>query len=356
MRTTIFMFLGLLATGCHTESTEQSIPFEMTDTMLARCEFAGAELMDVKDELRLFGKVEADNNKLAHVYPIAGGNVTRINVELGDYVEQGQILATVQSSEVADFQRQRLDALADVAVAEKNVQISKELYEGKLNSERDVVSAEKQLQKATAELSRINEVYAIYKLGSESSYNIIAPISGFIIHKDLNQNEQLRSDKSDVVFSIAQIDEVWVLANVNETNIAKVAVGYEAHVQTISYPDKIFKGKIDRIFNAIDPTTKAMKVLIKIPNPGLLLKPEMNATVMIRFSENRQLVAIPSSAVLFEKSRNWVMIYRSKTDVETRQINVYRQLGSLTYIISGVEPGERVIAMNGLLIFDALND
>ncbi len=175
--------------------------------------------------------------------------------------------------------------------------------------------------------------------------------------KDIIQNEQLRNDKSDVIFSIAQIDEIWVLANVNESNISKVAVGYEASVQTISYPDKIFKGKIDRIFNAIDPSTKAMKVLIKIPNPDLLLKPEMNATVMIRFSEPKQLIAVPTSAVLFDKSKNWVMVYKDKSNVETRHVDVYRRLARcLTYLTSGVQAGEKVISKNGLLIYDALND
>ncbi len=115
--------------------------------MFTRCEFTTAEMRDVKDELRLYGKIAADNNKISHVYPIAGGNVTKINVELGDYVKQGQVLASVQSSEVAEFHRQRLDAMADVAVGEKNLQVARELYAGKLNSERDVISAEKNYKK-----------------------------------------------------------------------------------------------------------------------------------------------------------------------------------------------------------------
>jgi cobalt-zinc-cadmium efflux system membrane fusion protein len=331
-------------------------PFKLSDEMMKRCEFAEATILDAKDELRLFGKVTADNNKLSHIYPIAGGSVTKINVELGDYVEQGQVLATVQSSEVADFKRQRLDAIADVAVAEKNVQVAKELLEGKLNSERDVISADRELQKANAELQRINEVYAIYKLDDESTYKVVAPMSGFIVHKDINQNEQLRSDKSDVIFSIARIDEVWVLANVNESNISKVAEGYEATVQTISYPDKIFKGKINKIFNAIDPATKAMQVLIRIPNPGLLLKPEMKATVVVHFSENKKMIAVPSSSILFEKSRYWVMVFRNSSDIETRQVELYRQLGSTTFLSAGLQAGEKVISRNGLLVYDALND
>lgn len=346
----------LLLASCKHHVQEEKPPFSLTDEMLKRCQFALAEMQDVKDELRLFGKIAADNNKLSQIFPIAGGNVIKINVELGDYVKQGQVLATVRSSEIADFQRQRLDAQADVALSEKNLQVARELYQGKLNSERDVIAVEKELQKANAELLRINEVYSIYQLGSESTYNIVAPISGFVVFKDINQNEQLRNDKSDVVFTIAQIDEIWVLANVNESNISKVAVGYLADVQTISYPDKIFRGKIDRIFNAIDPATKAMKVLVKIPNKELLLKPDMNATVSIRYSENKDMIAVPSSSVIFDKSKNWVLVFKSRSDIETREVDVYRQLGNLTYIARGLHAGEKVISSNALLVYDALND
>jgi cobalt-zinc-cadmium efflux system membrane fusion protein len=243
-----------------------------------------------------------------------------------------------------------------VALAEKNVQVAKDLFNGKLNSEKDVIASEKELEKAKAELTRINEVYSIYHLKQGSEYRITAPISGFIVNKDITQNEELRSDRTEEVFSIAQIDEVWVLANVNESNISKVALGYEADVQTISYEDKVFIGKVDKIFNVIDPTTKAMKILVKINNPDLLLKPEMNATVNLKFTENKKLIAVPSSAVLFDKSKNWVMVYKDKSHIETRLIDVYSKIGDVTYIASGIIEREKVISKNGLLIYDALND
>lgn len=343
--------------SCKTKPKEEvAQSFELSDTMMKHCEFSVAEMQNVKNELKLFGKVSADNNKIAHVYPITGGIVSTINVELGDFVKQGQLLAVIKSSEVADFQRQLLDARSDVALAEKNVQVAKDLYLGKLNSEKDVIASEKELEKAKAELNRINEVYSIYHLKQGSEYSITAPISGFIINKDITQNEELRSDRTEEVFSIAQIDEVWVLANVNESNISKVALGYEADVQTISYDDKIFKGKVDKIFNVIDPMTKAMKILVKINNPDLLLKPEMNATVNLKFTENKKLIAVPSSAVLFDKSKNWIMIYKDKKNIETRLIEVYSKIGDVTYITSGIKEGEKVISKNGLLIYDALND
>ena len=343
--------------GCKSKHLEiVRAPFSLTDAMMERCEFTKASVQEVRNELRLFGKIAADNNRQAQVYPVVSGNVLKINVELGDYVKQGQVLAVVRSSEVADFQRQLLDARSDAALAEKNLQVARELFSGKLNSERDVTAAVKGLEKSKAELDRINEVYSIYNLKEGSIFNIIAPISGFIVSKDINRNEQLRSDKSDVIFSIAQIDEVWILANVNESDISKVAVGYQAAIKTISYPDKIFNGKIDRVFNAIDPSTKAMKALVRISNTNLELKPEMNATITVSYSENKKLVAVPSSAIIFDKSKNWVMVFKDRKTIETRLVEVYNQLGETTYLASGLTEGETVISKNCLLIYDALND
>ncbi len=354
------VFLGLTALfSC--KKKEQSgkpkyEPFVLSDTMLRRCEFTIVEKDTVKSELNLFGKIQADNSKMAHVDPVVGGSVVRINVELGDYVRQGQVLAVVQSGEVAEFQKERLNALNDVSLAEKNLSVAKDLFEGKLNSEKDVIVAEKDLEKARAELNRINEVYKIYNLKGGSIYNVTAPISGFIVYKNINQNETLRADKSEQIFSIAEINEVWALANVNESDISKIKMGLAADVKTISFPDDIYHGKIDKIFNAIDPETKAMKVLVKIPNPQLKLKPEMNAKVTLHMKLHTQKIAIPSSSVIFDNNKNWVMITNAKNEVETRQIEVDHQYKDIMYISSGLSVGDKIISKNGLYIYDAVND
>ncbi len=348
-------FLGLVACTKN-EFKEMQVAFYMSDKMMELCEFAEVKIEPVRSELKLFGKIAADNNRMAHVYPVVGGSVLKINVELGDYVQQGQVLAVVRSSEVADLQKQRLEAQLNIALAEKNLQVIKDLYEGKLASDKDLISAQKELEKARAELARINEVYSIYGLKAGSIYNITAPMSGFIVQKDINQNELLRSDKSDVLFTIAQIDEIWVLGNVNESNIARVKVGTKALVNTISYPDKTFEGRVDKIFNAIDPETKAMKVLVKIKNNDLLLKPEMSATITLLIDENAEMPAIPASALIFDKNKTWVMVFKDRNNIETRQVEVYRQMSAIAYITKGLQAGEKVISKEALFIYDALND
>lgn len=343
--------------GCkHKQPEPAAEKFTMTDTMMHRTKFAKAAWQQVTGSLRLFGKVTADNSRQAQVFPVVGGNVAKVSVELGDYVKQGQVLAVIRSSEVAEYEKQRLDAINDVAIAEKNLQVANDLYAGKLTSEKDKVLAEKELQKAKASLQRINEIFRIYSIGAGAAYNVVAPISGFVIDKNITQNMQLRSDKGESMFSIAQIDEVWVMANVNESDISRITQGMEAEISTISYPGKIFKGKVDRIFNVLDDNTKTMKVRITIQNQDLLLKPEMSAIISLKMREPDSMVAIPSSAVIFDKSKYWVMVYKDRSDIETRQVQVYSENGDTTYVRSGLSAGESVISKNQMLIYDALND
>ncbi len=351
------LLLGLLLNGCTHKQVEESLTaFSMSNTMMSTCEFYEAGMEVVKNEIRLFGKITADNNKTAQVYSVLSGVVKSINTGLGDYVRQGELLAVLQSSEVAAFQQEKSDAVNDVATAEKNLEVAKDLFAGKLNSEKDVSVAEKELEKAKARLERINEIYSIYRLKGGSFFQIVAPISGFVITKNININELLRSDESDPLFSIAEMNEIWAVANVNESDIPRVKEGYDVVVNTLAFPDLSYHGTIEKIYNLIDPETKAMKIRVRISNSDFKLKPDMNCTVNVSYSESERMIAIPSSAVIFDKSKYWVMVFKDKHNIETRKVEIYRQLGDVTYIKTGLNEGETVISENGLLIYDALND
>lgn len=350
--------LSVIVTGCETKHEDPEAPqrFAMTDKMMQECTFATATNDFAQNEIKLFGKVTADNNNMAQVFPAVSGSVTAIKAELGDYVKQGQLLATVMSSEVAGFRSQTSDADADVSIAERNLQSTKDMYEGKLASEKELVMAQKELDKAKAEQSRMREINRLYKLKSGSVYNMYAPISGYIVSKDISPNEILTSNRENSVFTIAKLDNVWVLANVNESDLARIKQGQDVKIETIAYPDRKIKGKIDKIFNVIDPDTRAAKALIKVENPGVALKPEMNATVTVHYADTQKYTAVPSQAIVFDKSRNYVMVYKGRDNVETREVDVYRQLDDTTYIASGLKEGEKVIVKGALLIYDAIND
>ncbi|MBI3235049.1 MAG: efflux RND transporter periplasmic adaptor subunit [Bacteroidetes bacterium] len=354
----IAIVLSTLIVGCANDKKPKEIKqtFVLSDKMLSTTKTEIAQIKPLQNELSFYGKITADNNKLIDIFPVVGGNVTGVFVELGDYVKKGQLLATIRSTEVAGFEQELDDAKNDVIVAKNNVKVAQELFEGKLSAERDLIEAKSQLEKAQSQLHRIQETYKIYNIKGGATFEVRAPLDGFIIQKKINQDMLLRNDKSDNIFDIAEISHVWAIANVNESDINQVKLGIDAAVSTLSYPDKKFYGKVDKLFNIIDPETKAMKVRIKLDNPDYLLKPEMRATIKLSYSENTPMMSIPSKAVIFDRSKSYVMIFKDRNNIETRQIEVLRQVGATTYISNGLTQGEKVITENQLLIYDALND
>ncbi|KFF02720.1 efflux RND transporter periplasmic adaptor subunit [Flavobacterium reichenbachii] len=350
--------VSLSITSCkkEVENPETNTSFVLSDAMLKTTSTAPAETQPVKNELSFYGKITADNNKMIDVYPLVGGNVMKVNVELGDYVKKGQVLATIKSTDVADFEKQSIDAKNDLLVAKNNLKVAQELFDGKLNSESDVLQAKSEVNKAQSQLSKVQETYKIYNIKAGSIYEVTAPISGFIIQKSINQDMLLRNDRSENIFDIAEISEVWAMANINEIDINKVKLGTDAAVTTLSYPDKIFKGKVDKIYNVIDPETKAMQARIKLSNPDYMLKPDMNANIKLSFKENKSMIAIPSKAIVFDKSKNFVVVYKDRNNIETRQVEVFRVVGDITYISSGLQENEKVITNNQLFIYGALNN
>ncbi|MBC7426510.1 MAG: efflux RND transporter periplasmic adaptor subunit [Bacteroidia bacterium] len=361
MKSNLIIALTVLLTvvqGCSLPKpkAEEQKTFVLSDTMLGSTTTATVKREPLRDEFKFYGKISADNNKLIEVFPIVGGNVLKVNVELGDYVQKGQLLATIRSTEVASFEKELIDAKTDLLIAKNNLKIAQELYEGKLSSEKEILIAKSELDKSESQLRRIQETYSIYNLKPGSIYEVLSPISGFVIQKNINQNMLLRSDRTDNIFDIAQIDEVWAIANVNESDIEQVKLGMDASVTTLSYPDRVFRGHVDKLFNIIDPQTKAMKVRIILENKDFLLKPEMRAGIKISFSEHEEAFSVPSSAIVFDKSKNFVMIFKDRNNIETRQVEIIRQVGETTFIASGVKENEKVMTHNQLLVYDALND
>ncbi len=354
--TTIIFAVSLNSCKKEVANNDNASAFVLSDNMLKTTTTALAENQVLKNELNFYGKITADNNKSIDVYPLVGGNVVKVNVELGDYVHKGQVLAVIKSADIADFEKQKIDAQNDLLIAKNNQKVAEELYAGKLNSDRDVLEAKSQVEKAKSQMNKVSETFKIYSIKTGSFYEVKAPINGFIVQKSINQDMLLRNDRSENIFDIAEISEVWAMANVNESDISKVKLGENAAVTTLSYPDKVFKGKVDKIFNVIDPETKAMNARIRLSNNDFLLKPDMNASIKLSFDENQHMIAVPSKALIFDKSKNFVMLFKSRNDIETRQVEVYRQVGEIAYISSGLSEGEKVITNNQLFIYDALND
>jgi cobalt-zinc-cadmium efflux system membrane fusion protein len=352
----ILLFTTLIW-GCQTKSEPpKAEKFKLTETISKGKELAVAKSETVQTELLLNGKISLDEDKVSRVFPLAGGFVKELFVELGDYVKKGQVLAVIRSPEIAGFTREGIEAEAQLRVAEKNAQVAEDLFETGNISEVELINARKELESARGEVERTRAVLDMYSAGKEAVYPIKSPVSGVIVQKNIALNMELRTEDISPVFVVGNLDEVWVMANVYESDIPNVKEGYEAEITTTSYANHVYKGKIDKVFNIIDAETKVLRARVTLPNPNFELKPEMFAQVRIHFSEPFKKIAIPSSAIIFDKSRYFVMVYKSDDEIETREVKIFKQHEQTTYLVDGLQEGEQVMTRFQLLVYDALND
>jgi membrane fusion protein, heavy metal efflux system len=356
-----YILIILLFFACHTAHEEKQPivnkkNYCLTDTLAKNIQLANVQQEIVHHELTLSGKITFDEDKVAKVYPLAGGFVQELRANLGDYVQKGQILAVIRSPEIAGFNNQSNIAQSNLRVAQKNYQIAQELFKTGSTSEVELTNAKKELENAQTEANRSKEVLEMYNTGKQSLYSILAPASGFVVDKDIALNMELRTEDIKPIFTISNMDNIWVMANVYESDIAKVQEGYEADITTISYPDKVMKGHIDKISQVVDNESKVLKARIVMRNEGYKLKPNMYANVIIKYKGNGTKITIPSKAVIFDKNRHFVMVYNDKCKIDTREIQIYEAMMLNTYLEAGLKEGEKVITKYQLLIYDAIND
>lgn len=349
--------LLLLIQSCetHEKKPEADKGYVIPDTVMKSLRVDTVSMSQLVTAITLTGKVGTNDDNVVPVYSLVSGIVNDIKVNLGDNVSTGQTLAVVRSQEMAQYSSDLLNAQTNLTIAQKNLEKTVDLFHGGLASVPDTLAARVGLQQAQAELSRVNRVLRINGGNSEGDFVVRAPISGFVVQKGATNNMLIRGDNSTSLFTISDLKNVWIMANVYESNISLIHQGENVDVTTLAYPGRVFKGKIDKVMNVLDPTSKVMKVRVVLPNPDYALKPEMYASITVSDKENKQCLSVPSSAVIFDHSQNYVLIFHSKSDVVITPVTVLSTVGDKTFIATGVKEGDKIISSQAILIYNALN-
>jgi cobalt-zinc-cadmium efflux system membrane fusion protein len=186
-------------------------------------------------------------------------------------------------------------------------------------------------------------------------YTITSPISGYIVQKSINKGMELRSDRSDNVFDVANTTNVWAMVNVNEGDISKISVGMKAMVSTIVNPGDVFSGTIDKIVKVIDPQTNSMQARVVLDNANGKLIPESKATIKVFKTDDREAISIPAKALIFDNNKYFVVLFKSQNDVKVQEVTVSSQTDDVAYVSEGISQGDKVLTNNQLLIYRALN-
>ncbi len=295
--------------GAHAETRAEAPVGEvwLTDAQIveAKLKVEVLEEQDVDDVIVTSGKVAFDDAHVAHVFSPVSGRVTKIEAKVGQRVKKGDVLAVLESPDIGLASADLHKAEADRIAAEHDMDRQKELLAAHATSQRDFEQAEDMYRKARAEVDRAKQKAGLFRAGSGTTvtqtYAIRSEIDGEVVARNLFPGGEVQGQYGGgtavELFTVGELDHLWVVADVYEMDTTRVKVGSRVTLKLFSMPSKTFSAKIEWVAGTLDPATRTAKVRCALENTDRSVKPEMYATLFIAVDE-RKAIAIPRRALL----------------------------------------------------------
>jgi cobalt-zinc-cadmium efflux system membrane fusion protein len=273
---------------------------------------------------------------------------------LGDAVTKGQVLAEMQSTELGLLQAELIALKAQIEIAKVDLNAKEQMFEDGISSNRDLIEAQNNFRILESEKQKVEDNLSLYSASSTKNvFQIKAATSGIITAKNINSGTTVTND-GESLFSISNLNNVWAMANIYSTDIAHISKGMDVEIKTLSYPDEVFKGKIDVISQVLDENAKVLKARIVLDNENFKLKPGMIADIIALKKTDQQKIAVPTSCLVFFDGKNYVLLYQDDCNIDVREVSLLTGNNGITYIESGLDENEKIITKNQLLIFEEL--
>ncbi|MEW6629511.1 MAG: efflux RND transporter periplasmic adaptor subunit [Pseudomonadota bacterium] len=277
--------------------------------------------------VRVPGTVQLDERRVTVVATRSDAFIDKVaDVTTGDRVKKGEPLMRLYSAEIATASAQYLTDLNGSGRASAGARQRLE----NLAVPPDVIAA----------IDRSRQV--------QTSITWTAPRDAVILER--NAVEGMKASPGDVLFRLADVSTVWIVADVPEYELGAVKVGAVATIRVRSLPGQTFSARVALIYPQVTKETRTTRVRIEIPNPDGLLLPDMYADVEIGSGSNAPVVAVPDSAVIDTGRRQVVILDKGEGRFEPREVKIGLQGGGFTEIRNGVAPGERVVVAANFLI------
>jgi len=251
------------------------------------------------------GRLAFDDERVAHVSSPVTGRITRILAQLGERVRNGSPLVALLSPDVGSALSDEVKARADLTAAEHDFERQQKLFAEQAASGRDYEGAEDNYRKAKAEEERALQRLRFLRSGQVDAvtqeYTLPSPIAGRVVARYVNPGVEVQGQFSGgtaaELFTIGDIDKLWLFADVGEEDLQAVRLGAPVEVRVLAYPQRVFDGRVEWLSPALDPVLRTARIRCSLPNPEGLLKPEMYATVVIDRPAAERL-SIPRDAVV----------------------------------------------------------
>jgi cobalt-zinc-cadmium efflux system membrane fusion protein len=364
--------VGMLATllfDCRkTETPEKSPPpgeawLTAEQIQAAKLDVQAAGNRTLTIHLLTAGRVAFDEARVAHVFSPVNGRVTRVSGELGSRVRAGESLAIIDSPDLGAAWSDMVKARADSVAADRELQRQRGLFEHQAAAEREYEAAQDNAQKAKAEIERA--VLRLKMLHSPESgpatqeFLLKSPISGEIVNRSATPGLEVQGMLSSAnvvqeLFTVGDIDRVWVWGDVYERDLGKVRRDLSVAITSVADPSRVVKGTIDFVGDALDKDTHTARIRCVVPNRDHFLKPEMYVTLSIEF-DRRDLLALPRAAVIRSGDRQVVFVENGKTEncrtrFQQRAVALGDADDGWVSIVSGLRAGERVVVSGSILL------
>ncbi len=320
---------------------------------LPRLAIAPAGEVDMLETLRVPARVEVDEQRVARIGAAVTGRVTHIDAILGQRVRRGESLATLHSAELSAAQLAYLKALSQEELQRRAVERAKLLFSADVIGAAELQKRESELAQAQAELHASNDQLkvlgmtekAIAKLEAtravHSLSSVTATLDGTVIERKVTQGQVVQP--ADVLFTVADLSHVWLVAEVPEQQADLVRKDEAAQAEIAALGGRRIEGKLIFVSDTVKPETRTVTVRMDVENPGRNIKPEMLASMLIQGAPQRRLV-VPAAAVVREDNKDHVFVQLDGKRFQLRAVALGQESNGYLPVQGGLKAGERIVA------------
>lgn len=320
--------------------------------LLGQLKTAPVAEKEVGEILRLPARVEVDGQRMARIGATVTGRVTAIEAALGRNVRRGDTLATLHSTELSAAQLAFIKAASQQDLQRRSVERAKQLFAADVIGAAELQKRESELAQAEAEtraaadqlkvlgmneaaIARLARDRAIHSLTSVS-----ATLDGTVIERNVSQGQVVQP--ADVLFVVADLSHVWLVAEVPEQQAGQVRKGEAAQADIPALAGKKIEGRLIYVADTVDPETRTVTVRMDVANDDRTIKPEMLASMLIRGKTQRRL-AVPATAVVREENRDHVFVQLDASRFQLRRVSLGQESDGFVPVLEGLKADEKVV-------------
>ena len=337
------------------KTSDNKADLTLAPEMVARIKLQYAEVktQTIVNQLRTTGTVQANAYKETRVFPLVGGRVTVVRVQLGDVVRKGQTLATIFSTDLAQEQMEYLKVDANLQLHVTQSERYQKLAELGAVSQQENQEVEARLREHHAEhashrqklklLGMTDAQIADLKDASQvkSEVNVPAPSSGVVTVRSVNTGQVVTT--ADSLFSVTDLSTVWVIANVFEKDFGVMQAGAKVNFTTSSYPNRNFSGTISYLDPRVDSASRTAQVRLEVANPNQMLKLGMFVDVALDSAGSQESTVIPKAAVQSIGNDQVIFVSLGGGQFQMRKLQLGEDAGDSVRVMSGVTAGEKIV-------------